>query len=91
MSGFGKAITAILGIIALLACLLTIAILGYTAVNGDFKKVKTNDTGAPDEGQSIDVVIEVTPLPTIIPDIDPNASTVPVSVAVDPNHIRKQS
>ncbi len=87
MSGFGKAITAILGIIALLACLLTIAILGYTAVNGDFKKVKTNDTGAPDEGQSIDVVIEVTPLPTIIPDIDPNASTVPVSVAVDPNHI----
>ena len=38
MSGLGKAITAILGIIALLACLLTIGILGYTAVNGDFKR-----------------------------------------------------
>ena len=87
MSGLGKAITAILGIIALLACLLTIGILGYSAVNGNFKKVNVNETGAPEENETIDVVVDVTPLPTIIPEIDPSVTTVPVSAGIDPNHI----
>ncbi|MCR4989982.1 MAG: hypothetical protein K6A38_03880 [Lachnospiraceae bacterium] len=86
MSGFGKAITAILGIIALLACLLTIGILGYTAVKGDFNKIDLNDKNDPGNGNEI-AIVDVTPLPTIIPEIDPNVTTVPVSVQADPNHI----
>ena len=86
MSGLGKAITAILGIIALLACLLTIGILGYTAVKGDFKRIDTGAPGDPSDDPA-SVITEVTPLPTIIPEIDPNATAVPVSVALDPNHV----
>lgn len=79
MSGFGKAITALLGIIAVLACLITVGIIGYTATNGGFNKVNVANNK-----QELPPDTEIA-LPTSTPAPDSNTTLVPT--IVDPNHI----
>ena len=86
MSGFGKAITAILGIIAVLACLITIGIIGYTAAKGGFDEVNLGNNNNQNNQNEVAVV---SPVPTSSPEADPHVFLVPT--AVDPNHIHNYS
>lgn len=83
MSGFGKAITAILGIIAVIACLGTIAIIGYSFMNkdnsGSTKRIVKQE-------EPHDEIVELAQAtPTSTPEVDENVAVVPL--AIDPNHV----
>ncbi len=75
MNGFAKALTAILGIIAVIACLTTIGIIGYTATHGNIQKTDLANGKLPE-----DEILNVNPVPTQIPAADPNATATPVPV-----------
>lgn len=88
MSGFGKAITALLGIVAVLACLTTVGIIGYTAIKGGFDEQPAT---VADNQQQLppDEVVTVSPVPTGEPTADPHAFYVPT--VIDPNHVHNYS
>lgn len=76
MNGVAKIFTAALGIIAVLACLATVGIVGYSLVN------------KPDENATevvTDVASAPSAVPTSAPEVNPDETAVPT--AVDPTHV----
>ena len=73
MSGLIKGLTAILGIIAVLACIATVGIIGYSFVGGgsNNKKNNVNDDNA------IELALEAQATPSAEPEADPNATITP--------------
>lgn len=86
MNGFGKVMTAILGIIAVIACLGTVAIIGYSFMNNNDKpKVQSQQVNTQDRKLPVDEAASATAVPTTTPRIDESVIAVPT--AIDPNHI----
>lgn len=78
MSGLLKGLTAILGILAVIACLATVGIIGYSFVNADNKYVIEDDN-------SKKKVEEAQAVPTSSPEVNEEETKVPV--AIDPTHV----
>lgn len=74
MSTIGKGITAVLGILAVLACLLTVGIIGYAIVGNG------NEGDTPEVSNELpvgDVTVETTDVPSVIPESDGNTDIEP--------------
>lgn len=87
MNGILKIVTALLGIIAVIACLGTVAIIGYSLSGGEFK-----NKGKDKEPSVIEVSLgdnedtpSVTAVPTEEPSADPTVTAVPLSLS--PEHV----
>lgn len=86
MNGFMKALTALLGAIAVIACIATVGILGYSFISNDSANNKTAKALTEGDFEKLpDDVILASPVPTVAPSISDSTGQEPVSV--DPNHI----
>lgn len=83
MSGLLKGLTAILGIMAVIACLATVGIIGYSFVNGDNNN-KVNNSYNQDTDPVNEIVLN-SPVPTSSPEVNDEEINVPVSI--DPLHV----
>lgn len=90
MSGLVKVLTGILGVMAVVACLATVGIIGYSMVGGgDSKDAQTAASPADDNQEQL---ILVTPVPTQMPEVeepspDAEPTQVPRPVTEDADHI----
>jgi len=76
MSGLVKGLTAILGIIAVLACIATVGIIGYSLVGGSDNNKKNNN----DDNNAIELALEAQATPSEEPTADPNVTATPQPV-----------
>lgn len=83
-----KVLTAILGILAVIVCLATIGVVGYSLAGGNISPVseKVENTAEPEEYDEE----EAAPTPTIVPDVNSEIENQPVSIK-DHVHDYKES
>lgn len=83
-----KVLTAILGILAVIVCLATIGVVGFSLAGGNINPVSENveNTAEPEEHDEE----EAAPTPTIVPDVDSEIESQPVSIK-DHVHDYKES
>lgn len=86
MNGITKILTLILGAVAVLACLATVGIIGYSAVNGGGSASETGAVvsyGTDEEGGTLELVPVMTPEPS--PDV--TATPEPVDTVIGTEHV----
>ena len=85
MNGVMKALTGILGVMAVVACLATVAIIGYSFINGGKPSPNNAGNNVVYVTPSPDSNMDVAQVPTTSPDVNAEATNVPLRY--DPNHI----